>query len=277
MRLLDLFEAPIEDIAQVGDWSKNSSYSTQDRKLLNNPKAISKITSQWDKTTVPFNIFLINNPEGRLHKEVGLVNNAWLEQNMPRTFPLIQINPSAVNILFTNNSASEHVPMTGWIMAHRLSHALDRPNSGGRGRQVYEMGEVRSHLQQSISSILMDGYGKRNIPYDTKMQDRPRLSEISRMLSNFYSIIGTMRSARDRKIRDEFEFVHELLAQYMLTGRIKFNPIPKAVKAGGDHFYFQGPESDMEYYNGLLEDCAEYIGEIFNNMLHNCIGRIIVM
>ena len=119
-----LLETPIEDLSFVGDWNKNSSFGTKERKLLNNPKAIEKIIQKWGKTSVPFNIFLVNSPEGRKHTEVGEVSMEWLEKNMPETLKSLKINPDAVNVLFTNNKGNQKVPFTAWIMAHGLGRVL---------------------------------------------------------------------------------------------------------------------------------------------------------
>ena len=44
--------------------------------------------------------------------------------------------------------------------------------------------------------------------------------------------IGTMKSAREGKITRPYEFIYELLAQYINTGEVKFNPMPKMIGYG---------------------------------------------
>jgi hypothetical protein len=290
MRVLDLFEAPIEDLTHLGDWSKNSSYREQDRKLLTNPKAVSKITAQWEKTPVNFNMYFINSPEARKHTEVGMVTPEWLQKEMPTTTPLLDIKSDAVNLLFTNNSGAERVPMTGWIIAHRFGHVVSRyeygqgghQSSQGRGRgaqrQVYDFTQAREEILRITAMLFKDAYGMSRAAehegdYDT-------LREQDRMMVAFYQKIGTMRSARNGQIRNEFEFTLELLAQYMLTGRIKFNPLPRTIASpAGRKYYaaFRGNDQDYDYYNGSLDDLADTLQEVFLNLMHNCVGRIFVM
>jgi hypothetical protein len=163
-------------------------------------------------------------------------------------------------------------------MAHRFGHTVSRyDRSGFRGRQMLDFTDAREEIFRVMSSILNDGYGK-------KLPDTERKwnygNNDDKTLVAFYQAIGTMRSARMGKIRNEFEFTLELLAQYMLTGRIKFNPIPRHFSKGrsnGVYGSFNGPESDIEYYNGMLEDLADTLKEMFLNLLHSCVGKVFVM
>lgn len=279
MRFREITEAPIEDFTTVGDWSKNSSYKDTDRKLLTNPKAVQKIITKWDKTPVDFNFYFINSPEANRHTEVGKVDEAWLFDNMPKAMREIELKPHAVNVLFTNNKGSEKVPMTAWVIAHRLSHVFAR-FQGWRGqRQVHGFKEARDILLQTISTILQDGYGQRDVPSHDRSEMRGNSEAIvatQTLIKNFYQVIGTMKSAREKNLRNAFEFSHELFAQYIITGTVKFNPIPMLIP-GRARAYFRGPEGDLDYYNGLLDDCAEQLTYAFENMLHECVGSTFVM
>lgn len=273
-----LTEAPISDFQLVGDFEKSSSIRKPvDRKLLSNEKAVRKITAQWARTEQDFNFYFVNMPEARGKTEVGMVSPEWLAENLPKTTEVFKYERDAINVIFTNNSADQHIPMTGWIIAHRLSHAMDRLD------QVHLVGEARNRILEIMGAILRDGYNLKSAP------DSVRSWRSARQFQNinwdivyrrFYEAIGTMRSARERKIRNEFEFLHELFAQYLLTGKIRFNPLPR-------HFSFRignensgasmQNENDMDYYNGLLEDLAEELGYTIDNILGSCVGKIFVM
>jgi hypothetical protein len=92
-----------------------------------------------------------------------------------------------------------------------------------------------------------------------------------------------MKSARDGELRTEFEFVYELLAQYIVTGHITFNPLPKRFKHGKAAWgrfpmeYFRGTENDLENANYTLTTMAEQLESEFDNLLHACVGHIYVM
>ncbi len=277
-----LTEAPIEDYNLLGDFERNSSYRKPvDRKLLTNPKAAAKIQAQWSKTKFPFNMYFINTPEAGRHTEVGIVDIPWLEANMPKALAEINIRSDAINVLYTNNKADQHVPMTGWIMAHRLSHAMDKrwPK-----RQVHEMGEMRDYMFQIMGSILADAYGLKNAPTSQTRWDQARGNKYgpnwNTVYRRFYETIGTMRSARERKIRDEFEFLHELFAQYIITGKVQFNPLPPSFAyrdQNSNRSVRMEYENDADYYNGLLEDLADSLYYSFENMLGSLVGKVFVM
>ena len=278
-----LTEAPIEDYNLLGDFERNSSYRKPvDRKLLTNPKAAAKIQAQWSKTKFPFNMYFINSPEAGHHREVGMVNQAWLEANMPKALAEINIRSDAINVLYTGNSADQHVPMTGWIMAHRLSHAMDR--SKGNKRDVFEVGEAREAMFRTMGSILTDAYGIAGAPQSQKQWSNARTNEYgpnwNTVYRRFYETIGTMRSARERKIRDEFEFLHELFAQYIITGKVDFNPLPQGFgfREGNSNRYARmAHPGDADYYNGLLEDLADTLYWTFENILGSVVGKTFVM
>lgn len=273
MRLQDLFEAPIEDINHVGDWNRSSSFDrAPDRKLLTNPKAIQKIIKMWEKTPVPFQINFVNHAEGRLwmNREAGKVSLEELKKNMPRVFDEIKIDPNAINIIYTNNGGGDWVPLTGWMMAHRFCHTLVR--SKGDRQQVPTMWDARDILWRTTSQLLAE-YGLKTPEY----YDHDRFSPKAKEITNFFYAIGTMRSARNRQLSNPNEFFFELFAQYMMTGSIKFKPLPKQYKSGRIYRNFRGNENDLEYHDISLETLAETLPEYFEDCLRNLHGSIFVM
>ena len=92
-----------------------------------------------------------------------------------------------------------------------------------------------------------------------------RESRISQKILKFAAQqIGTMKSARDNKLNNWYEFAYELLAQYMLTGKIKFNPLPESIIKGYGAFgrkeysYSKNEEAREDYNTYQLETMAEY-------------------
>ena len=301
MNILDLFETPIEDFNLIGNWDKNSSFKHEnDRKLLTNPKAQEKIIHKWQNTKVPFNIYLVNSPGAGKFAETGKVNPEWIYNNLkPNVAKQIKISSDAINIIYTNNNGDQRVPMTAWVMAHRFGHAVSRYGNGGNGfygfgseRQIYAFTEARDELIRYSSMILEQSYGFNNLPDNEKKFTAVRRRSYSsydrndtipytydmleRLYLGFYRAIGTMRSAREHELRNEFEFILELLAQYMITGKIVFNPLPTKFRYGNNTAIFNEPNM-KDYFNGLLEDLAEGLTHIFDNLMHECVGKIFVM
>ena len=240
MRTTDLFEMPIQNLNLVGNFDKAHSFRhAQDRKLLSNPKAQQKIIHKWQNTVVDFNMYFVNAPGMAKHAEHGEVSMDWLQANMPKVAPQLEINPEAINVIFTNNNGAERFPMTAWVIAHRLGHAIQasgRFNNGARHIQQ-SFDTARNTLLRNCSEIL-SSFGKTIPKTDAGFSklgwygDADERRKKENLLRSFYHAIGTMKSARDRQLRTEYEFVYELLAQYIVMGKITFNLLPKSFKHG---------------------------------------------
>jgi len=265
-------EAPIEDFNLVGDWDKPASFDqAADRHLLTNPKSQAKIVHKWAKIIVPFNLNFVNSAGAENFMEEGEVNRDWLAKNLPDVLPQLKIRDDAVNIIFTNNTGAERVPMTAWIMAHRFGHALQR-----YGKNQY-FRDFRDHIGRGIETILQRGYrvGKP----DSYLSANPKVKKFEAAQIALLTAIGTFKSARDNAIRDDTEFCFELLAQYMLTGTIKFNPIPSVLDCRGARSTKQlqiDPQS-MDAANESLAHLAHGAAALCGKILHSAVGRIYVM
>lgn len=267
---VELTEAPITDFTHVGDWEKNSSYTAQDRKLLTNPKALTKIKAMWKyPEEVDYNIILVNNAEARNWTEVGAVTDERLKQMFPKTYDELKktIRGDQVNIIYTNNKGDQRVPMTGWIMAHRLGHVMDR------GKDSFFFKEATLVLDRYISD-LMDDYGLRRNSIDWS-KHKALMSTTSRTL---LQDICTFKSARDKKLRNSYEAVHELFAQYIVTGSVRFNDLPRSVKFGPSSYHFRDYDENYDYVNRAIQHDLPYeLVSYFETAIHKAVGQIWVM
>lgn len=269
----ELTEAPISDFSLMGDWDQRQSFhSAQDRKLLQNPKAVEKIKAMWNKTDYDFNLMFLNAKEAKDHQEIGFVDREWLEKNLSQYLEEIKVDPNAINVLHTNNATDARVPMTGWVIAHRLFHAASRDTVTGK-KKDFHFNEVSTEFRRTIARILHDGYGLPEVGVNTYTE--------SVRLSLFKSI-GTMRSSRDGTLLRSSEFLLEVMAQYILTGRIKFNPLPAEIPYGKAVFgrrqkLILNKGVDGEIANNALEDLAEVMEHNVSNILGSMIGSLLVM
>ncbi|NBO23405.1 hypothetical protein EBU94_08740 [bacterium] len=83
-------------------------------------------------------------------------------------------------------------------------------------------------------------------------------------------------------MRSWYEFAYELLAQYLLTGSIKFNPLPKQLLVGyGPYGRKQTRHARdvqlLEEINGDLEDLAITIQSELEDLLDAAVGSVFVM
>ncbi len=287
MQILDLFslnETPIEDFNLIGDWSKGASFhKEQDRKILSNPRAQQQIIHKFRNTVVPFNMYFVNMPKYGDFAEIGEVSKEWIEKNMSKVASKIKINDDAVNIIYTNNKGDKRVPMTAWIIAHRLGHAINNvyPFINTQS-QVPEFKHARDMIISYLSDI-MKSYGYSNFPNKEEgfyQLSNDKYNRYKNMLKALYQSIGTMRSARSKNLRIEYEFQYELFAQYLLTGKVTFNPLPRVLKYGrfgNNKLVFRGTEPEYDHMNNQLNLLGEALEDQFYEVLHALIGRIFVM
>jgi hypothetical protein len=168
------------------------------------------------------------------------------------------------------------MPMTAWIIAHRIGHAVARVRGGRDMHGQYV--QASNHLVSSFSAIVNDYYVGRAIDSDSEykiVRSRPH----QLVMKKFFSHVATFKSARDGNIRDWFEVLNELIAQYLTTGKIKFNKPPSSFSAGpsSNKMNYHLKKDSMDGANEMIEmlarDIEMFISDIFSTM-HN---RILVM
>ncbi len=152
--------------------------------------------------------------------------------------------PNNVNIVFTNNKGSARVTMTPWIMAHRMGHAFARFKSSGlqgMERQFRNYHEAVEAINNHFELIMQDVYGIKS--YNSKGPWGPKERRDQLLMKHLSHAIGTFKSARDNNLRDYFEVYNELFAQYLITGSITFNELPKTFKAGRQNIAVRDEEA----------------------------------
>jgi hypothetical protein len=213
---LSLAEAPVTDYQTLGDFNKPGSFTTTkyDPAIVKNPKAQQKVYKFFERSPYNFRLYPLNIPGAGKFMETGRVKLDWLEKNLPQAAEIVKKNPpnDEIIVFYTNNVGANKVPFTPWIMAHRMGHAF-RPNN-------YAWGQYAEYWTDQMIQLLDSYYGA----HVFRMED-PRYVALQNAL-------GTMKSARDRKLSRPYEFLYELLAQYINTGEIKFNPLPKVLGYG---------------------------------------------
>lgn len=282
---LNLFEAPVGTWGIIGDFNKNSSFKNADRALVTHPKAIEKARQRFLHTQVQFDFYFVNTPAAGRHTEVGEVAPDFIERELKLTADQFRLNPNAITVFFTNNKGDERIAMTAWIIAHRFAHVLSR---GYPRRQVPEYHALQTFVDNVFISVLGD-YGVEisaaeasgNVGFYSNEQAYASLRKKQNILRYFAQTVGTMKSARDKNLRNFYEFHHELLAQYLTTGKIAFNPLPRAIVTGYTYGrpqyrglrYPDNFEAAQEEMTTLTQEYAHYA----ENLLSSCVGRVFVM
>lgn len=276
MQQLPLTEMPIDQFQTIGDFSKGSSFTKKtDRAILTSPKAVQKIKDKFANTNQAFDMYFVNSKEGRVHKEVGEVQEDFIRNELKLDTP---INDNNITVFYTNNTGDKGVMMTAWIIAHRFGHVV---------RKLPGWHNLCREVNETIQRLMQEAYEKpMKLSKDgvTLGSDffEPTGNLNEKILKNFYHQIGTFKSARDKKLNTQYEFMYELLAQY-LTSKISFNPLPKYIPvkyAWGkpvEGVRFTGPDGDLDYYQSYLRNLEESFADYAEYLLGDCVGKIFVM
>jgi len=271
-----LIEMPITNFQMVGKWDKSGQgWSPQDVGILTNPAAVEKIHKRWSNTKDNFDFYFVKQPNASKWLEQGEVTPDWVKKNLNLD---IQPNPNNITVIFTNNRGDEKVPMTAWIMAHRMGHAIRRNNN--------EWGNFTNELERDLTRILTEAYHY-NIDknyYSMTKNDFRKYRQDQNALLILANSIGTMRSARQNNLRNFNELAYELLAQRLLTGHIKFNPLPRCItpnprKAWGRPIGQQycGDPEELAEWNEVLQSYADQYEYLLDGVVSNLEGKMYVM
>lgn len=285
-----LNEAPIMDYKTIGDFSKGSSFTDKrDRTLVTNPRSVERTKKKFGATDIEFNFYFVNSKEGRKYTEVGIVDTDWVRQNLGQEVYSelskgMDEFPDAINVIFTNNSGAQKIPLTPWIMAHRIGHALNASGRGGnRNNAAHYYGEAHNQLLQGLSD-LASYYGKETPRSASQMTlggvDRAKRRSDQLFMRAMFHHLGTFRSAREGIIRDWFEVINELIAQYLTTGKIKFNPPPKNLKYGSAaNRNYSRFKSDQDYEEAVehVEMMARDMEYVLRDLFSTVMGDVFVM
>ena len=97
-----------------------------DAGILGNHKAVEKIHKKWSNTKQNFDFYFIRDQKAFKFVQQGEVDQDWVKKNLGEDIPP---NPNAITIIFTNNTGVEKIPMTAWMIAHRMGHVFSQNNS----------------------------------------------------------------------------------------------------------------------------------------------------
>jgi hypothetical protein len=267
-------EAPIGDYNLVGDWNKTGSFhKAVDRRLIPNSRAIEKVRQKWSRTDYDFDMTFVNKPGLRKYMFEGEVSEEFVREKLKLITPEeFKVNEDAINLIYVTNT--DNVMLTAWMMAHRLSHTISYFKTQQTNHAIREtIASLYSSLFSAYESVNMEKPKTYRSPWSSQsvhiMQpfDKPKL--------NFWSSILTMKSGREHKIANLNELIHELFAQYIINGKIKFNR-PDFIYGKRKIKIFLNQEKREELHNKLdiLENELSYY---FDNILSSMVGNIYII
>jgi hypothetical protein len=207
---------------------------------------------------------------------MGIVQPEFLEKiglTVGKDIP--EPSDDQITIVFTNNAAAERIPLTSWLIAHRIGHAFsatDRRQWKNNSATFYK------NISYYLKTILDDCYG---IPINAN-PNREYIYSQTPELRNFLESIGKFRSARMKKLPRTGEFVYECFAQWLLSGDLQFNSPPQTVlssnrKAWGAPIGRNYRLGDEIYADDLLDRLRYEMINLFEYWCNKHIGTISIM
>lgn len=271
-------EMPIGNFQKIGNWEKDDPKYNWDKKslgILGSERGVEKIKRQWSNTKNTFDMYFVRKPGLRKYSNEGEVSEEWIQKNID---PEITVDPENITVIYINNIGDQKVPMTGWILGHRLGHAIVKTNS----YKAYE-----HELHRFMSDIARDFYQKQ-IRWHHVKGEYPRIEYYSsqRFMKALAQSLGTMKSAKNNKIARYPEFTYEVLTQYLMSrdGKIKFNKnLPQILTMPGKFGRQEwisvsrvGEEEKKEIAD-MIENMEETIEYYLDSLFGALEGRAFVM
>jgi hypothetical protein len=283
MRAIEfLKESEVDEMAlakyqPLGDFTKPGPFRGVDKKLVPHPKNQLKAEKFFEKTPYDFRLFFSNIPGTSRYSEYGPMD----PKNVEIIFgdaakDIIDGHEDAITVVYVGNYGDRKVMLTPWLMAHRFGHAIQAGRRGKQGWHAWT--EAENHFFSTVNNLLNEYYGKVGKPGgNLKFELTPEYNAL-------FNAIGTQRSSRSNEIRRPYEFLYELFAQYLGTGKITLNPFPTNLTYGRKVFgnptrYMNiKPEfSDENERKNAAEILARDMEMMFDDVLSSSVGKIFIM
>jgi len=280
MRLQELVEAPITDYVPLGDFEKAGPFRGADRKLAPHPTNELRARRMFENTPYDFRLFFSNIPGTGKYSERGTMSEEEIREIFgDQADQIIKGSDDAITVVFVGNQGVDKVPLTPWVMAHRFGHAIQADRRGDIVSWT-PWTEVEEYFFNTVNHILEEYYGKRS----TKYHNMPVKWDISSEYNALFNAIGTQRSSRNKQIKRPYEFLYELFAQYLLTGRVTLNALPLQLAYGRQawgrptRYLNLKPQYRDEDQRSLATDkITQELGSYFDGVLGAAVGNIYVM
>lgn len=274
-------EAPLQSYTPMGDFDKPGPFRGPDKRLVPHPTNILKTQRFLEQTPYDFRLFFSNIPGTGKYSEYGPMDANQLKQIFgDQADQIINGSEDAITVVFVGNKGDAKVPMTPWIMAHRFGHAIQ---AGARKNNKWSAwGEAEKHFFSQVNQMLEEYYSKTT--QNQYGQRDPFRFQLTPEYNALFNAIGTQRSSRSNEIKRPYEFLYELFAQYLGTGKVTLNPLPTNLgygrKAWGTPSKYLNIKPEFRDENDRADATdmlANDMGYMFDDVLSSSVGKIFVM
>jgi hypothetical protein len=279
MRATDFItEVPLQSYDTMGDFNKPGPFKGPDKKLVPHPINQLKTQKFLEQTPYDFRLFFSNISGTGKYSEYGPADAAKLQEIFGDEIAqkIIANSEDAITVVFVGNAGDAKVPMTPWIMAHRFGHAIQAGVRKNRGWSAW--GEGERHFFFQVNQMLDDYYGKAS-------SGTPSIrGTLTPEYNALFNAIGTQRSSRNNEIKRPYEFLYEIFAQYLGTGKVTFKPLPANLgygkKAWGTPTQYLNIKPEYKNNEDAKEAAdilARDMGYMFDDVLSSSVSKIFVM
>jgi hypothetical protein len=222
MKLLNVFE----DMHIKGDWDAkprkdgfdNTVWTYKDKQVVQDTALKAKMIRLFPRFHKDLNIVFLSlpfdvrdeytKPEHFIYSTVGRVMR---DEGMEDVADEIQsvMNPDAINIILTNNTASQWIPLSPWMVMHRCVHAVMMP-------QAVTLTSFYAPLIHIIQGINVGYWGTEH-----KMEKQQLFQAMFDMLLHVQPFVD-ITSFKNNNISREGEIIMEMFVHFLRYGRIKF-------------------------------------------------------
>lgn len=299
MRAKDfLTEAPVTDYEVLGKLDKPGPLNKE--RFLKRADAELKVKEFFSKTSQDIRMFFANRRGLSKYSETGSVDDKFIYEIFSKedANKILSDRENTITIVYVGNQADDKIALTPWIMAHRLGHAIQASvRSSGRNLSsvARAWNEVSMHFFHNALDIISDYYEEVNLKksryddiddfdgryYKNKKRPKTRVDYDSidwyqNELNALFNAVGTQGSSRRGQISRPFEFIYEAFAQYLGTGQVTFNPLPKELNLNKKKMVLKSDITDRERTNitGMMSRDLEIL---FNDVLANSEGHVFIM
>lgn len=172
--------------------------------LFDNKKGMDRIRKAFDKFDEDFQFHMATPSSGIDPTEIPALENS-------------------ITVVFTNNVSNDDRPLTAWMLAHRISHTFQHHDNLNKPKYAENMLRIMNNIAD-IYNDSADHY-KFNENSPISLVNLCKSSKAVQKFRKFVDCLLTMRSARVGIIGGRFETdgFGELMAQYIIGGKIRFN------------------------------------------------------
>tara|TARA_B100000424_G_scaffold126555_1_gene95804 strand:- start:4506 stop:5432 length:927 start_codon:yes stop_codon:yes gene_type:complete len=308
MRYKEFFkEAPISDFRPMGDYDDEidqdyyddsdaeyytgPAWTTGEKKKIHSKKWQNKVAKSWSKTKNNYILIPVAGEDAYNYEiiERGVVDVSEVQEDFPQGYEFLQElniidqqgkrteqHQDKTVVFFLGNAAADWVATSGWMLLHRLGHG----SRTTRGKENPAYTQILTQIIQGLQSI----YG--NFGVDIRLDanyNSSRYKNSSAWADYGLQKIMTTGSARRNKVRDRFEGLYEMWAQYLNSGSVKLkapdsidltnvNSVPNPKEEQ------ELTEMDKDILSGSIEDLEETLNEeLFPAFEQSIAGEIILM